>query len=65
MVEELIKVELTPYDAVLFVEFQKRYAFIKLMESIGAFDLKSGAVTIEFDRMGQIKDVKKYQHYQV
>lgn len=61
--EILTKIDLTEYDAKLFVEFQKRYAFIKLMESIGAFDLKSGSITIEFNSFGEIKDIKKYQHY--
>ena len=51
--------------AKLFVEFQKRHAFMKLMEEIGAFDIKSGSVEIHFDNIGQIKDVKKHLLYRL
>ena len=56
---------LTTEDALLFVQYKKRYAFMKIMESVGAFNLKRGAITIEFDYEGQIKDIKKYEHFHV
>ena len=58
-------VYLTPSDAMLFVEFQKRYAFIELMESVKAFDLRSGSVTVHFDSQGQIVSIEKREHYRM
>lgn len=54
---------LQPQDALLFVEFQKRYAFMELLQSIDAFKLKSGSITIHFDSEGQIASIEKKQHY--
>jgi len=54
---------LTNEEALLFIEFQKRYAFIKLLESIGAFDLRSGSITIHFDALGAIGSVDKQEHF--
>lgn len=61
--EDLIKVELNNEDALLFVKFQKRHAFIKLMESMGAFDIKSGSLTIHFDQYGGIGSVDVNRHF--
>ncbi len=54
---------LTQDEAMLFIEFQKRYAFMKLLESIGAFDLRSGSVTIHFDSLGGIGSIDKQEHF--
>lgn len=56
---------MTPEETKLFIEFQKRYAFVKLMESINAFDVKSGSVTIHFNNLGEIASVDKQQHYRL
>lgn len=56
-------VELTNEDALLFVAFQKRYALIKLLESIGAFDIKNGSITLNFGPAGEIGSVDKNIHY--
>lgn len=56
-------IELTPADALLFIEYQKRYAFMKLLESVGAFSVKNGSITIHFDSMGTIASVDKAEHY--
>lgn len=58
-------IELTPQDALLFVAFQKRYAFIELLESIGAFDIRSGSLTIHFDNVGRLSTVDKNIHYRL
>lgn len=58
----LTVVHLTPEEAALFIQFQKRFAFVKVMESIGAFDLKSGSITINFDHLGQIGSIDKQEH---
>lgn len=58
-------IELTPEDALLFISFQKRYAFMQLLESVEAFDIKSGSITIHFDSMGRISTVDKNTHYRV
>lgn len=57
-----IAVYLSEEEATRFVAFQKRYSFIKLLDDIGAFDIKSGSVTIHFDNIGQIGSIDKYYH---
>lgn len=49
----------------LFVQYQKRYAFMKLLESIGAFDVKNGYITIHFDNIGGIGSVDVQRHYRL
>lgn len=61
--QTLTKIELTPEEAQLFVKFQKRYAFIEIMESIGAFDIKSGSVKLSFDKLGAIGSIEVLKHY--
>ena len=56
-------IELTNEDALLFAQFQKRYAFIKLLESLGAFDIKSGNIKINFDEIGAIGVVEVNRYY--
>lgn len=58
-------IELTPEDALAFVEFQKRYAFFQLLESIGAFDIRVGSIEIHFDNMGKISTVEKHVNYRM
>lgn len=61
--DQLTRIELTEEDALLFVKFQKRHAFIRLMESVGAFDIKTGCVKINFDNKGQIGSIDVDRHY--
>lgn len=65
MTKKQTTIELTEEDAVRFAQFQKRYAFIALMESINAFDIKNGSVTIHFDKFGGIGKIKSEQFYQI
>ena len=62
---EPIIVTMSDSDAKMFIEFQKRYAFIQLLESIGAFNLKSASLTINFDAFGQIASLEKKEHYKL
>lgn len=62
---ELTTVQLTPEEAQLFIQFQKRYLFMKLLESIGAFEIKSGFLTIHFDNLGGIGSVDVQRHYKL
>lgn len=57
--EPPVIVELTPQDALLFVSFQKRYAFFQLLEMMHVFDLKNGSITVNFDPKGAISSVEK------
>lgn len=58
-------IHLTPEDAALFVQFQKRYLFMKVMESTGAFDIRSGSVEIHFANTGEIASVDIHKHLRV
>lgn len=63
MKTELTIVELTPLEAQSFVTFQKHRALIGLLESIGAFSVKNGSITIHFSRSGEIVSVDKQEHF--
>lgn len=63
--DTLIKIELSEQDAKLFVEYQKRYSFMQLLESINAFDIRNGSVTIHFNAEGGIGSVEKQQHFKL
>lgn len=63
MTDSYTSVQMTTADAQLFVEMQKHYAFVKLMESIGAFEIKSGSVTVHFDALGAIGSVDIQRHF--
>lgn len=52
---------LSDIEALQFVQFQKHYALIGLLESVKAFDIKSGSITIHFDKIGQIKGLEKHE----
>lgn len=56
-------IELTPADALLFIEFQKRHAFMALLDSLGVFNVRNGSVTIHFDSLGQLSTVEKKEIY--
>lgn len=61
--ETLTKVELTENEALMFIQFQKRYSFMQLLENMGAFDIKDGSIHIHFDRIGRILSVDKKERY--
>lgn len=56
-------VELSEFDAKLFYQFQKNYTFIKLLDSLGIFDLKTGNVVLHFDASGKIGAVEVNKKY--
>lgn len=62
---EKTTVELTNEDATLFVEFQKRYQFMKLLKDMGVFELRGGHVTIHFSNLGEIMGVDIQRHIKV
>lgn len=59
----LTVIELTTIEAQSFVQFQKHRALIGLLESIKAFDVKNGSVTVHFSRLGEIVSVEKNEHF--
>ena len=61
----LSSIDLSEEDSLLFVEFQKRYAFIQALDSIHAFDIKNGSLTIHFDSLGQVRSMDKQEHFRV
>ncbi len=60
---DTIPVHLTQEESLLFVQFQKRFAFMKLLESVGAFDIRSGSLTIFFDNIGGIGSIDIQRKY--
>lgn len=63
--ETLTTITLTPEDAQLFIQFQKRFAFMKLLDSMGAFDIRSGSLTVHFTNTGEIGSIDKHQHFRL
>lgn len=62
---ELTTVYLTEEEARLFIEFQKRYAFMQLLESLDVFKIRSGSITVHFDNTGEIASLDKQEHYRL
>lgn len=63
MATNMTSIELSSADALLFVEFQKRYTFMQLLDSVGAFGIANGSVTVHFDGLGAIRTVDVQRHY--
>lgn len=59
MKQELIKVELTPEQAALFILFQGNYDTFGFMVQQGVFDIRQGNATLNFDPEGRLKSIKK------
>lgn len=59
MKNALIKVELTPEQAALFVLFQGNYDAFGFMVQQGVFDIRQGNATLNFDSEGRLKSIKK------
>lgn len=58
-------IQLTTEDAARFVQFNKHYALIGLLESISAFDLRNANVVMHFNDFGEIKTIEKHEYYRV
>lgn len=63
--DKVNSVEMNDADAILFVEFQKRYAFMKMLESIDAFAIRNGSITVHFDNLGRIVKIDKHEAFKV
>lgn len=64
---ENITIIISRQEAELFKHFQKRHAFIELMESVGAFkpDMARGSLTVNFDNLAGIASVDVNRHYSI
>lgn len=56
-------IHLSAAEARQFVEFQKRYTMFMLLDSVGAFNIRSGSITINFDGLGCIGSVEKHEYF--
>lgn len=54
---------LSEKDVKVFKDFQRHYALIGLLESLGVFDMTSGSVEIHFDSWGKIGHIEVHRHY--
>ncbi len=53
MKSDVTIIELTPFEAASFVQFQKHREIIQLLERADAFGLRSGSCEIHFDAFGK------------
>lgn len=60
---EKTPVFLTEEEAKRFISFQKHYALIGLLESVGAFNIRSGDLTIHFNALGKISGLEKREFF--
>lgn len=54
---------LTDEEAKRFITFQKYYALIGLLESVKAFDIRGGNITIHFNKDGLIQGLDKKEYF--
>ncbi len=63
----MTKIELSDEDAILFMEFQKRYVFIGqlvgYMDSLNVFDLKNMTITMDIDQHSTVSHMSITKHY--
>ena len=57
--EDLIKIEITTPEAVLFRSFMEFNQTFALMVSSGVFDIRNGSATINFDALGNISSIER------
>ena len=60
---KLTTIELTPEAAVLFLEFQRRYAIIEILNKLGVFEIRGGSFTVHFDANGKLGTVEKHEYF--
>lgn len=63
--EQQITIFLAPIDAEAFKLFQKHYVAFKMLDSIGAFNVRAGSITLDFDKDGQVKGIKKEEMFRL
>lgn len=56
-------IQLSKEDAEAFIKFQKHYAMVNLLESLGVFDLRNASIEMHFDSLGQIAKIDTHTHY--
>lgn len=54
---------LTDEQAAQFVQFQRHWNMMGLLESVGAFSIRGGSVTINFDTRGKVSSIDKKEHF--
>ena len=57
--EELITIQITTPEAVLFRDFQKDHDLFYLLKSRGVFDQKNASVILNFDSNGTLQTIQR------
>lgn len=61
--ENTVTIILDTTEAGKFKLFQKYFVAFSLLESVGAFNIKNGSITLDFDSFGQIRSVRKEEMF--
>jgi hypothetical protein len=61
---EMVTIQLSPSEAEAFKLFQRYHGNIKFMQEQGVFDVKGGAVTLNFDSGGVVQSIDIHRKYQ-
>lgn len=59
---DIIAVDLTTYDAMLFKKFCQYYNQFQFMIDSGMFEIKRGHATVNFGNQGEISSINKTQY---
>lgn len=54
---ETVKLELTPYEAELFMAFRKHQDQFEVLREAGVFDVRNGKAVLSFDSAGTLQDI--------
>lgn len=56
---DLIKIEITEFDAVQFRDFQKHYQQFMTLVKAGVFEIRNGTAMLSFDNTGTLKTITR------
>ena len=62
MPEDLIRIEITTPEAMLFRDFQQFHKTFALLTTKGVFDIKGGSAVIHFDIEGNIAKIERHDN---
>lgn len=59
MQDDLIKIEITTPEAIMFRSFMEFNQTFSLLVKSGVFDCKNGSITMHFDSQGKIQKIER------
>ena len=57
--EELITIQITTPEAIMFRDYQKDHELFNLLKSRGVFDQKNASIILNFDSNGLLQNIQR------